>query len=65
MMLALNNRYSPSGQVEILSASFTFVIKGSEDDDVEVPPHVLELVATDNSQFEHWVMQVKEFRVRA
>lgn len=35
---------------------------GSEDDNVEVPPHVLELVATDNSRFEHWVMQVKEFR---
>ncbi|KAJ7393218.1 Ubiquitin carboxyl-terminal hydrolase 48 [Desmophyllum pertusum] len=35
---------------------------GSEDDDVEVPPHVLELVATDNSRFEHWVTQVKAFR---
>ncbi|RMX53049.1 hypothetical protein pdam_00014581 [Pocillopora damicornis] len=35
---------------------------GSEDDDVEVPPHVLELVAMDNSLFEHWVTQVKTFR---
>ena len=40
------------------------VVKGSEDDDVEVPPHVLELVAMDNSLFEHWVTQVKTFRVR-
>jgi len=65
MMYALNNRYSPSGQVKFLNANFAFVIKGSEDDDVEVPSHVLELVATDNSRFEHWVTQVKAFRVRA
>ncbi|XP_020630469.1 ubiquitin carboxyl-terminal hydrolase 48-like [Orbicella faveolata] len=37
---------------------------GSEDDDVEVPSHVLELVATDNSRFEHWVTQVKAFRAK-
>ena len=36
----------------------------SEDVDVDVPPHVQELVATDNSRFEDWVMQVKAFRVR-
>lgn len=65
MMYALNNRYSPSGQVKFLNANFAFVIKGSEDDDVEVPSHVLELVATDNSRFEHWVTQVKAFQVRA
>ncbi|KAL9971020.1 hypothetical protein ACROYT_G023497 [Oculina patagonica] len=35
---------------------------GSEDDDVEVPPHVQELVAIDNSRFEHWVTEVKAFR---
>ena len=34
------------------------------DVDVDVPPHVQELVATDNSRFEDWVMQVKAFRVR-
>ncbi|CAH3038895.1 unnamed protein product, partial [Porites lobata] len=32
------------------------------DVDVDVPPHVQELVATDNSRFEDWVMQVKAFR---
>ena len=34
------------------------------DNEVEVPPHVQELVATDNSRFEDWVRQVKAFRVR-
>ena len=49
--------------VNIPMGNLAFVIEGSEDDDVEVPPHILELVATDNSQFEHWVMKVKAFRV--
>lgn len=35
----------------------------SVDDEVEVPPHVQELVATDNSRFEDWIRQVKDFRV--
>lgn len=34
------------------------------DEEFEVPPHVQELVATDNSRFEDWVRQVKDFRVR-
>lgn len=34
----------------------------SVDDEVEVPPHVQELVATDNSRFEDWIRQVKDFR---
>ena len=64
-MYALKILILPSGKIKFLNANFSFVIKGSEDDDVEVPPHMLELVATDNSRFEHWVMQVKAFRVRA
>lgn len=32
------------------------------DEEFEVPPHVQELVATDNSRFEDWVRQVKDFR---
>jgi len=56
-------RYLPTGGIKYPNGKFAFVIKGSEDDDVEVPPHILELVATDNSQFEHWVMKVKAFRV--
>jgi len=34
------------------------------DEEFEVPPHIQELVATDNSRFEDWVRQVKDFRVR-
>lgn len=36
--------------------------EGCMDNEVEVPPHVQELVATDNSRFEDWVRQVKAFR---
>ena len=35
----------------------------SVDVEIDVPPHVQELVATDNSRFEDWVTQVKAFRV--
>ena len=53
--------------VSLLSFSES-ICKESEDVDVDVdvdvPPHVQELVATDNSRFEDWVMQVKAFRVR-
>jgi len=49
---------------------FFLFLKGSSSDeswdvDVDVPLHVQELVATDNSRFEDWVRQVKEFRVKS
>ena len=35
------------------------------DADTTVPVHVEELVAMDNSRFEHWVTQVNQYRVRS
>jgi len=52
--------------------TLVYTLQGQQDDgsssdeswdvDVDVPLHVQELVATDNSRFEDWVRQVKEFR---